>query len=110
MGLLDALQRRYPAARFVLTAGEDGVYYRAGGKTMHHGSYKVPVVDTTGAGDTFCGYFLACSMRGMDIAGALEYASLASSCAVGQKGAGASIPTQQQVERQKVLYQNEVKC
>ncbi len=64
---------------------------------MHHGIYDVPVVDTTGAGDTFCGYFLACSMRGMDVAGTLKYASLASSYAVGVKGAGPSVPTWQQM-------------
>ncbi len=95
--LLDALRQEYPAASFVLTVGKQGAYYRDNAKTVHHGIYDVPVVDTTGAGDTFCGYFLACCMRGMDVASALKYASLASSCAVGVKGAGPSVPTWQQM-------------
>lgn len=96
--LLDGLQQRFPAARFVLTAGREGAYYRDSIKTVHHSIYDVPVADTTGAGDTFCGYFLACSMRGMDVAGALKCASLASSYSVGIKGAGPSVPTWQQLE------------
>lgn len=101
---LDALQQTYPQARFVMTVGRDGAFYRDAGKTVSHGIYDVPVVDTTGAGDTFCGYFLACSMRGMDVTGALEYASLACGYAVGKMGAGPSIPTWRQVERFKARF------
>ncbi len=95
--VLNAMAQKYPNAAIVLTVGKQGAYYRDNAKTVHHGIYDVPVVDTTGAGDTFCGYFLACCMRGMDVASALKYASLASSCAVGVKGAGPSVPTWQQM-------------
>ncbi len=102
--ILSALCTRFPNAAIVLTVGKGGVLYKDAHISASHGIYNVPVVDTTGAGDTFCGYFLACITRGLPPAQALEYASLASSLAVSRKGAGNSIPTWNDVEafRQKM--------
>ena len=43
----------------IVTLGGDGSVYRDGDTVFRQGIYKVPVVDTTAAGDTFTGYFLA---------------------------------------------------
>lgn len=46
-----------PKVIFV-TLGEKGCYYRINKETGHVASYKVPVIDTTGAGDSFFGSML----------------------------------------------------
>lgn len=92
-GSLEELTRRFPKAGIVLTLGEKGALYRQGDRTFSHGIYRVPVVDTTAAGDTFTGYFLAALTRGCGAEEALDQASAAAALAVSRPGAGASIPT-----------------
>lgn len=96
--IMTALASRFPRATIVLTLGEKGAMYHDQQIDLSCPAYKVPVVDTTGAGDTFCGYFLACTMKGMDPQKALETATRASALAIGKKGAAVSIPTLAQVE------------
>lgn len=95
--VLEALLKKFPNAAVVLTLGGDGVRYGKGADRFSHGVFKVPVVDTTGAGDTFCGYFLASLAKGLDPQQALHNASMASAIAIGTKGAAVSIPTWAQV-------------
>lgn len=90
--VLSALAARFPNATIVLTLGEKGAMYRDGRQELTCPAHKVPVVDTTGAGDTFCGYFLACTINGMAPQEALEIATRASALAIGKKGAAVSIP------------------
>lgn len=97
--ILAALKKRFPNAAIVLTVGKDGVLYQYGDERASHGIYDVPVADTTAAGDTFCGFFLASTAKGLTAAEALRMASLASSLAVSKKGAANSIPTWSEVER-----------
>ena len=96
--IMAALNSRFPQAIIVLTLGEKGVIYHDSRYDLFCSAHKVPVVDTTGAGDTFCGYFLACIMKGMAPQKALETATRASALAIGKKGAAESIPTLSQVE------------
>lgn len=96
--ILAALARRFPQAAVVLTLGEQGALYQDGRSRLFCPAQKVPVIDTTGAGDTFCGYFLACSMKGMPPEQALVMATQASALAIGTKGAADSIPSWAQVE------------
>lgn len=96
--ICDALLARYPGCAVVLTLGEKGAVYRDGNLRASFGIYKVPVVDTTAAGDTFTGYFLASVARGCDVKTALALASKASAIAVSRAGASDSIPTLAQVE------------
>lgn len=95
--VLEALTAKFPQAAIVLTLGGDGVLYGKGAERFSHGVFKVPVVDTTGAGDTFCGYFLASLSKGLSPQEALHTASMASALAIGTKGAAVSIPTWAQV-------------
>lgn len=96
--ILAALKKRFPNAAIVLTVGKDGVLYQYGDERASHGIYDVPVADTTAAGDTFCGFFLASTAKGLTAAEALRMASLASSMAVSKKGAANSIPSWDEVE------------
>lgn len=90
--ILPAMLCKYPDAKIVLTLGKEGVMYSAQEKTASHGIYDVNVVDTTAAGDTFTGYFLASLLAEKSIEEALRLASIASSLAVSKKGAVDSIP------------------
>lgn len=90
--IMGALKEKYPDAAFVLTLGENGSYYFDKNETHYQSIYKVDVVDTTGAGDTFTGFFLASIAKGFDIPRALRKASAASAIGVGRKGAAQSIP------------------
>ena len=96
------MRQIYPGCVVVLTLGKQGVMYYDGTNTYTHGIYDVPVVDTTAAGDTFTGFFLSTLMQGEDVPKALEYASIASSLAVSQKGAAPSISTMEQVKDAKL--------
>lgn len=95
--VLKALATKFPNAAIVLTLGEKGSMYRDSLCEFYCPAQKVPVVDTTGAGDTFCGYFLACTMNGMEQSDALATATKASALAIGRKGAAVSIPSAEQV-------------
>ena len=53
---------------------------------------KVEVVDTTAAGDTFIGYYLASVAQGMDVQSALERANAAAAITVTRLGAVSAIP------------------
>ncbi len=97
--VLEALLEKFPQAAIVLTLGGDGVLYGKGTDRFSHGVFKVPVVDTTGAGDTFCGYFLASLAKGLSPQEALHTASMASALAIGVKGAAVSIPTWAEVQK-----------
>ena len=96
--LLDRLTERYPDAAIVLTLGARGVRYGKGRLRLKHPIFSVPVVDTTAAGDTFTGYFIASVVSGHSPQEALQIASKASALAVGKKGAAPSIPYIAQVE------------
>lgn len=96
--ILAGLHMRYPKALLVLTVGDRGVLCQQGETTYRHGVYNVPVVDTTAAGDTFCGYFIACLAQGQPVAQVLKTASAASALSVSHPGASDSIPQRAEVE------------
>lgn len=96
--VMNALADRFPQAAIILTLGSKGVMYHDAERDVEYPAYQVPVVDTTGAGDTFCGYFLACSMNGMAPEQALSIATKASALAIGKKGAAVSIPTMAEIK------------
>lgn len=89
---LDRLVRRFPRAEIILTAGKDGAYYGFGEARAKGDIIDLPVADTTGAGDTFTGYFIAAREKNIPVPQALTLACKASSIAVSRKGAMESIP------------------
>ena len=96
---ISAMHALFPGMALVLTLGKDGVVYSDGGQEYRHGIYDVIAVDTTAAGDTFTGFFIARLIAGCDVREALRAASLASSIAVSRNGAALSIPSLDEVMR-----------
>ena len=78
--------------------GSYGVICRLEKACCSHPAYQVQVVDTTGAGDTFCGYFLTGLCQQQALADCLKSASAAAAIAVSRAGAAPSIPTRDEVE------------
>lgn len=95
--ILAHLRARYPGMGVVLTLGSAGCICVRGSERAEHGIFRVPVVDTTGAGDTFTGYFIAALSDGAALSDAVELASAASALAVSARGAAPSIPTLERV-------------
>lgn len=96
--ITDCLLKKYPGMKVVLTLGRQGAVYADAACRHCHGIYNIPVVNTTAAGDTFTGFFLASVLGGESIPDALRLASGASSLAVSRAGAASSIPTRGEVE------------
>ena len=94
---LTALRAKYPNASVVMTVGADGVLYDGEEGRFQLPAFKVKAVDTTAAGDTFCGYFLAAVCAGKSVQTALQEASAASAIAVSRTGAAPSVPTADEV-------------
>lgn len=88
---------KFPNLNVVLTLGELGSMYFYKEQVLHQKIYKTKTVDTTAAGDTFTGYYLAEIIKNKNVQQALHLASLASSLTVEVKGAANSIPTYQRV-------------
>lgn len=89
--LLEGLQALGPRG-VVITLGAEGVIGRYGGQGFRHQPPPVEVVDTTGAGDTFCGTLVAELMDGADLSEAARVGVYAGALAVTKVGAQPSIP------------------
>lgn len=94
---LSFLKNTYPDLKVVLTLGEGGSILLDQAQEIRQPSFCVDVVDTTAAGDTFTGYFVAELSRGSNYARALKIASAASALAVSRMGAAPSIPERNEV-------------
>lgn len=95
--ILAAMGQRFPKASVVLTLGGDGSVAMHEGRLVKQGIYPAQVVDTTGAGDTFTGYFLALMAEGQSIEACLDAAARAASLAISRMGAGSSIPMRSEI-------------
>lgn len=91
------LLSRFPKAGIMLTLGKNGSMYADANGNVRQDIFPVKTVDTTAAGDTFTGYFLAGIMQGHPIPSVLRQAALASSITVSREGASQSIPTLDEV-------------
>lgn len=96
--ILKCLHQRYPKSEIVLTLGEKGVIGCYGEELIHVPAFHVNAVDTTAAGDTFTGYYLAGILQGRGYEESLKRANAASALAVMKKGAADSIPKVWEVE------------
>ena len=90
--MLDRMASKFPDARIVLTLGSDGAVYADKTRRIFQSAFKVRAVDTTAAGDTFTGYFLAGLAQGLAMEEILRRSAKAASIAVTRPGAAASIP------------------
>lgn len=92
------IKNQHPHLKVVLTKGVNGSLYLDKESVLHCPAYKVKAVDTTAAGDTFTGYFVALIANGLSPEKALDIASLASALSVSKIGAAPSIPLMSQVK------------
>lgn len=81
----------------ITTLGSRGYEYTDREKSKQYPCIPVKVVDTTGAGDTFCGGMCAELANGKCLEDAMRFGSKAASLACMRKGAAASIPVRQAV-------------
>jgi ribokinase len=91
-----------PVPCVVVTLGAQGCMVRmrdalARSTYIEQEAFKVQVVDTTAAGDTFCAVLVAALSQQATLAQALQRASVAAALACTQLGAQNSIPTASQV-------------
>ena len=91
------LYNTYPHAKIVLTLGAEGSIYFDGEKLYRQRAYKTEVVDTTAAGDTFSGFFIAGIFRGDTVEQAMDTAARAAGIAISRPGAAPSIPKIEEV-------------
>jgi len=98
----DVLHARYPGLSVLITLGGAGSVAHqvtgAGVVTHRQQAFPAKAVDTTAAGDTFTGYFIAGLAEGRPLEECMRRASMASSIGVTRPGAANSIPTRDEVE------------
>ena len=86
------IRNRYSNLKVMLTLGSKGCIYTDNQCELYQPAFEVKAVDTTAAGDTFTGYFVAELLRGTQYSEILKIASAAAAVAVSRKGAAPSIP------------------
>ena len=96
--ILSALRAKYPALCVVLTLGSAGSICCTPEKTVHQPIFRVQAVDTTAAGDSFTGYFLAALTQGLPLETCMARAAAASAISVPRQGAAPSIPRAEEVD------------
>jgi ribokinase len=89
------LMQRTPCP-VVLTRGAEGAWYREGGKPQHQAGFKVDVIDSTGAGDTFNAALAVFLHEGLPQA--VRKACAAAALSVAKLGAQGGMPTLHEVE------------
>lgn len=90
--VLEVFYDQYPEMELVITLGSRGSLYVHKDTMISQKAYLHEVIDTTAAGDTFAGYFIANKLTDAKIETCLDQASRASGLAVTRMGALPSIP------------------
>ena len=78
--------------KLIVTMGSKGALICEGGPSVFVPAHKVKAVDTTAAGDTFCGALCVATSEGKSLKEAAEFACAASALTVQKMGAQNSIP------------------
>ncbi len=89
---LDTLARALPDCNVLVTLGAAGCTLARGADRIHQPAFSVDAVDTTSAGDTFIGYYLASVEAGHSETECLRLASRAAALCVSRPGTAQSIP------------------
>lgn len=94
----DWFKQELPDTAVIITLGSQGAKLLSASGNTFAEAFKVQAVDTTAAGDTFIGYFLAGYMQEREPENCIRTACAASAVAVTRQGAAQSIPTVEEVE------------
>ena len=97
------VHNRYPKLSLLLTRGSQGSFAfrvnKAGLEKEFQQAYPVKAVDTTGAGDTYTGFFISSLMNNLPLTECMRRASTAAAISVTRSGAARSIPSAEEVEK-----------
>lgn len=94
---LERLAKQHHLKDVIVTLGAKGCLAWHQGHVVQQSAYTIDVVDTTAAGDTFCGALVAALSRSASMQQALQEASAASALACTKLGAQSSIPSRAEV-------------
>lgn len=83
----------------VVTLGSSGALTARSGEVRRFAAHFVPVVDTTAAGDTFCGAMAAELAAGASLSHAIKFGMAAAAITVQRPGSAASIPHRDDIDR-----------
>ena len=83
---------QHPQQSLIITLGAAGALWLTHAQDEHIPAYPTDVVDTTGAGDCFCGVLAASIALGHVLPTALQRASEAAAIVVGRLGAAPAMP------------------
>ena len=90
--ILKVLNSKFKNTEIILTLGEKGSLYSFKDQLLKIEAHRADTVDTTGAGDTFIGYYVAGLISGMNKKENLNRASEAAAIATTKIGGAESIP------------------
>ena len=82
----------------ILTLGTQGSLVADGGQREHVSAFEVEAVDTTAAGDVFCGSLATALVEGKPVLEAVRFASAAAAVSVTRMGAQPSAPSREDIE------------
>lgn len=92
-------REQMPHCDVIITLGKAGVIMLKGSERIEVPAFVVNAIDTTAAGDTFIGYFLAAYSQHTDARRALLRGCAAAAISVTREGAAQSIPDIEEVDR-----------
>lgn len=81
----------------VITLGGDGLVWASGNEDGYLPAHKVEVVDTTAAGDAFCGALAVKLAEGCELGEAVRFANAAGALATTKEGAQPSLPASEAI-------------
>jgi len=81
----------------IITIGSRGVCARIDGEMVTVPAFKVKAIDTTAAGDTFCGALCVALSNGKPLVEAIRFGCKASSISVTRRGAQMSMPRLEEI-------------
>ena len=95
--IIQTLKQKYPHTHILFTMGKEGSRVLTDKEDIKVEALKVNAVDTTGAGDTYIGYFVRGIVEEMPLLETAQMATKASAIAVARFGAVDSIPNYEEV-------------
>lgn len=84
--------------KVIITLGSQGAFVMTKDEKVQVPAYKVDAVDTTAAGDTFCGALAVALVEGKSLRESLQFASAAAAISVTRMGAQPSAPIRKEIE------------